>query len=54
MQKGMNGSLAIVGVGVVLGVIAFAVESLRWLLIFALIITVIGGGIPFYKSLNNK
>ena len=54
MKKGMGGSLAIIGVGVALGVIAFAVESLRWLLIFALIITVIGGGIPFYKSLNAK
>ena len=54
MKKGMNGSLAIVGVGVALGVIAFAWEDARWLLIFALIITVIGGGIPFYKSLNNK
>ncbi|MBW3580372.1 MAG: hypothetical protein KY447_03940 [Actinobacteria bacterium] len=48
----LNGTLAIVGIGVVLGVIAFAVEGLRWLLIPALFITVIGGGIPFYNSLQ--
>lgn len=53
-SKGLHGSLAIVGVGVLLGVIAFAVEGLRWLMVLALLITVIGGGIPFYKSLNSK
>ncbi|MDP9420596.1 MAG: hypothetical protein M3P53_10695 [Actinomycetota bacterium] len=52
MNQSLNGTLAIVAVGVVLGVIAFAVEGLRWLLIPALFVTVIGGGIPFYKSLN--
>ncbi len=52
MKQSLNGTLAIVAVGVVLGVIAFAVEGLRWLLIPALFVTVIGGGIPFYKSLN--
>jgi hypothetical protein len=53
-SKGLHGSLAIVGVGVALGVIAFVVEPLRFLLIFALFITVIGGGIPFYRSLQSK
>lgn len=48
----LGGSLAIVGLGVALGVIAFVVEPLRFLLVFSLIITVIGGGIPFYKSLQ--
>ncbi len=52
MEQGLKGTLAIVAIGVVLGVIAFAVDSLRWMLIPALFITVIGGGIPFYKSLN--
>lgn len=51
-RHGLNGALAIVAVGVVLGVIAFAVEGLRWLLIPALFVAVLGGGIPFYKSLN--
>ena len=54
MQKSMNGSLAIVGIGVVVGVIGFAVESLRFLLIIALIILVVGFGIPFYNSLQSK
>ncbi|HWH35131.1 MAG TPA: hypothetical protein VNT56_07400 [Acidimicrobiales bacterium] len=54
MSKDLNGSLAIVGVGVALGIIAFAVDSLRFLLVFALLITVIGGGIPFYNSLQSK
>lgn len=49
----MGGSLAIVGVGVALGVIAFVVEPLRFLLVLALFITVIGGGIPFYRSLQS-
>ena len=52
MEQGLKGTLAIVGIGVLLGVIAFAVDSLRWMLIPALFITVVGGGIPFYKSLN--
>jgi len=53
-SKGLHGTLAIVGVGVALGVIAFVVEPLRFLLIFALLITVIGGGIPFFRSLQSK
>ncbi|CAN5673406.1 hypothetical protein BH24ACT2_BH24ACT2_12020 [soil metagenome] len=51
-SKGLHGSLAIVAVGVVLGIIAFVVEELRFLLVLSLLITVIGGGIPFYKSLQ--
>jgi dolichol kinase len=54
VNKSLNGSLAIVAVGVVVGIIGFVVEPLRFLLIFALIITVLGGGIPFYKSLQSK
>lgn len=54
MNNKLNGSLAIVGVGVVVGVIGFAVESLRFLLIIALIILVVGFGIPFYNSLQSK
>ena len=52
MEQGLKGTLAIVAIGVVIGVIAFAVDELRWLLIPSLFITVIGGGIPFFKSLN--
>ena len=52
MKQGLNGSLAIVAIGVVLGVLAFAVDGLRWLLIPSLFVTVIGGGIPFYNSLQ--
>jgi hypothetical protein len=51
-SRELGGSLAIVGIGVALGVIAFVYEPLRFLLVFSLIITVIGGGIPFYKSLQ--
>lgn len=51
-SHGLKGSLAIVAIGVVIGVIAFAVEGLRFLLVLSLLVTVIGGGIPFYKSLN--
>jgi hypothetical protein len=53
-SRGLHGSLAIVGVGVALGVVAFVVEELRLLLILALFIIVLGGGIPFYKSLQSK
>ncbi len=53
-SKGLHGSLAIVGVGVALGVIGFVVEGLRFLLVLSLFVTVIGGGIPFYKSLQSK
>lgn len=54
LSKNLGGSLAIVAVGVILGIIGFVVESLNILLIPALIITVIGGGIPFYQSMQAK
>lgn len=50
-KTNLNGSLAIVGVGVAVGVLAFAVD-VKWLLIIALVICVLGGGIAFYKSMN--
>lgn len=53
-SRSLNGSLAIVAVGVVVGLIGFAVESLRFLLIVALFITVLGGGIAFYKSMEKS
>lgn len=53
-SRNLNGSLAIVGVGVAVGVLAFAVEGLKFLLVFALIITVLGGGIAFYKSMESS
>jgi hypothetical protein len=53
-SRNLNGSLAIVAVGVVVGIIAFAVEGLRFLLVLALLITVLGGGIAFYKSMENS
>ena len=51
-RNNLNGSLAIVGVGVAVGVLAFAIDGLKWLLIVALVICVLGGGIAFYKSMN--
>lgn len=54
LNKNLGGSLGIVAIGVVLGIIGFVVESLNFLLIPALIVTVIGGGIPFYNSLQSK
>jgi hypothetical protein len=54
LSRNLGGSLAVVAVGVILGIIAFVVESLNFLLIPALIITVIGGGIPFFNSLQSK
>lgn len=51
-SKNLGGSLAIVAVGVVLGIIAFVVSSLNFLLIPAMLIIVLGGGIPFYNSLQ--
>ncbi len=53
-QKGLNGSLAIVAVGVIIGLVGFAVESLRFLLIIALLITVLGGGIAFYTAMQES
>jgi hypothetical protein len=53
MRKSLNGSLAIVAVGVILGIIGF-VWGPSFLLIFALILTVLGGGIPFFHSLQSK
>ena len=53
-EKGMNGSLAIVAVGVIIGLIGFAVESLRFLLIIALFVTVLGGGIAFYTAMQES
>ncbi len=54
LSRNLGGSLAVVAVGVILGILAFVVEGLNFLLIPALIITVIGGGIPFYHSLQSK
>lgn len=54
LSKNLGGSLGIVAIGVILGIIAFVVDGLNFLLIPALIITVIGGGIPFYHSLQAK
>ena len=54
MPKELNGSLAIVAVGVVLMVIGFVYEPLRFLLIFALFIGVIGGGAAFFGSLQQE
>lgn len=51
-RHGLNGSLAIVAVGVIIGLVGFAVEPLRWLLIIALLVTVLGGGIAFYASMQ--
>ncbi len=53
-SRNLNGALAIVGVGVAVGVLAFAVEGLKFLLVLALIITVLGGGIAFYKSMESS
>ncbi len=53
LSRNLGGSLGIVAVGVILGIIGFA-AGLNFLLIPALIITVIGGGIPFYQSLQTK
>ena len=53
-SRNLNGSLAIVGVGVAVGVLAFAVEGLKVLLVLALLITVLGGGIAFYKSMESS
>ncbi|MDQ3306452.1 MAG: hypothetical protein M3535_10870 [Actinomycetota bacterium] len=53
MSKNLGGSLAIVAVGVILGIIGF-VWGPSFLLIFALILTVLGGGIPFFHSLQSK
>ena len=54
LSRNLGGSLAVVAVGVILGIIGFVVDGFTFLLIPALIITVIGGGIPFYNSLQTK
>lgn len=52
-SRNLNGSLAIVGVGVAIGVLAFAWD-VKVFLVLALIITVLGGGIAFYKSMESS
>lgn len=52
--KDLNGSLGIVAVGVVLMVLGFVYEPLRFLLIFALLIGVIGAGVAFFGSLQSE
>lgn len=53
-ENGLKGSLAIVAVGVIIGLVGFAVESLRFLLIISLLITVLGGGIAFYAAMQES
>lgn len=53
-ENGLKGSLAIVGVGVGVGLIGYAFEPLRFLLIVALLITVLGGGVAFYASMQES
>jgi hypothetical protein len=53
-ENGLKGSLAIVAVGVAIGLIGFAVEPLRFLLIISLLITVLGGGIAFYAAMQES
>ncbi len=52
-SRSLNGSLAIVAVGVVLMVVGFVYEPVRFLLIFALLIGVVGGGVAFFGSLQS-
>lgn len=53
-KNGLKGSLAIVAVGVLIGLIGYAFEPLRFLLIIALLVTVLGGGAAFYASMQES
>jgi hypothetical protein len=53
-ENGLKGSLAIVAVGVLIGLIGYAFEPLRFLLIIALLVTVLGGGAAFYASMQES